>query len=119
MSVVKQTRHYKSEFMKVKEQLESLQKSSPTLKPGQIVNGGGKSMRVLQSIGRSKQIVPAANDENKAPSNAMERSKARVEVGGKQQQGKQLNRAAVIRAIGGRKGLQEQLKRARPQKKAA
>ena len=49
----------------------------------------------------------------------MERSKARVEVGGKQQQGKQLNRAAAIRAIGGRKGLQEQLKRARPQKKAA
>ena len=99
MSVIKQTRHYKIESMKnqetidsLKEQLEMVQKSSAAMSVGK---------RALQNIEVPK--VPPSN------AGAEQQSVAKRDT----QQGKQLNRVAVIRAAGGRKGLSEQLKRAR------
>jgi len=123
MSVVKSTRHYKMECTKLKQQLESMQNPSPVNSEEdrptpQVVrqstrgSGGGKTLRTLQSI-KSKQLKLSKNDENVAPTNAREHSTARrIEAVEKQQKGKQLNHK-TIRALGGKKGLQEQLKRVR------
>ena len=97
--------------------------------------GGGKPARVLQAIEQSKHMVHG-NDENVAmppplppPSNPrpvqqsasnhdlsvanQDLSVAKQQQQQHQQRGKQLNRVAAIKAAGGRKGLSEQLKRAR------
>jgi len=124
MSVVKSTRHYKMECTKLKQQLESMQNPSPVnsgedrptlqvVRQSTRGSGGGKTLRTLQSI-KSKQAV-RENDENVAPSTHVRNHSAtrrRVEAVEKQQKGKQLNHK-TIRALGGKKGLQEQLKRVR------
>ena len=122
MSVVKSTRHYKMECTKLKQQLESNPspvnsgKDRPTpqvVRQSTRGSGGGKTLRTLQSI-KSKQVA-RENDENVAPSTNVRNHSAtrrRVEAVEKQQKGKQLNHK-TIRALGGKKGLQEQLKRVR------
>jgi len=133
MSVVKQTRHYKFEFMKNLQTIDDLKgqldaamlKSKSTVMINGGGGGGGKSLRVLQlqkSIEKSKQMVHG-NDENAAPPpsnpipppppppNPIQGLTSVKQY--QQRQGKQLNRVAAVRAAGGRKGLSEQLKRAR------
>ncbi|KAL3757984.1 hypothetical protein ACHAWU_006042 [Discostella pseudostelligera] len=115
LSVVKQTRYYKFESMKsqqtinlLKDQLEDVRKSS--------VAKRDSSQRVPTVIETSRQSVPI-NDENVVNSTRVEqidqRSQKNDVAGMHQQQGKQLSRIAVVRAAGGRKGLSEQLKKAR------
>ena len=74
--------------------------------------GGGKSLRALQTIGKSNKVVPHGNDGNTAPSKSTIKSEHQ-DLGAAKQlpRGKQLNRAAAIKAAGGRRGLSEQLKR--------
>ncbi|KAL3792217.1 hypothetical protein ACHAW5_004092 [Stephanodiscus triporus] len=125
LSVIKQTRHYKNESMKnqqtidsLKERLEvvqksiegnsvglSLQKTSNAKKREQqverVASSSDLTMRALQNIEVPK--VPSSN------ANTEQQSMTKRDT----QLGKQLNRVAVVRAAGGRKGLYEQLKRAR------
>lgn len=78
----------------------------------------GKSINALKRTEKSKQVEVAApkNDENAAPP---PRNQQEAKASGKPekstQNGKQqqCSRVAAIRAAGGRKGLSEQLKRAR------
>ena len=125
MSVVKQTRHYKNMSIKLKVELEAMKKSQVTnsgergseKSTSRVTHNGvsrhssGKSMRSLQSIQMSNQQAALRNDENTAPSSTNARERSQETAGRKQ--GKQINRVAAIRAAGGRKGLSEQLKRAR------
>ena len=99
MSVIKQTRHYKIESMKSQETIDSLKDQLEMVQKSSAAMGVGK--RALQNIEVPK--VPPSN------AGAEQQSVAKRDI----QQGKQLNRVAVIRAAGGRKGLSEQLKRAR------
>ena len=62
-------------------------------------------MRALQVIGVSKPIVHCNNSQIEQQGGVVSKSDS--------QQGKHLNRVAVIKAAGGRKGLTEQLKKAR------
>ena len=94
MTVVKQTRHYKAEATKNQETIDSLKERL----------AAGKAMRALQVIGVSKPIH--CNSQIGQQGGVVSKSDT-------QQEGKHLNRVAVIRAAGGRKGLTEQLKRAR------
>ena len=75
-------------------------------------NGGGKSLSALQYM-KSKRVSP--NEENMVPSNPKQqyRSSSQQKLGVKHQGGKPLSRVAAVKAAGGRKGLSEQLKRAR------
>ena len=75
-------------------------------------NGGGKSVSALQYM-KSKRVSP--NEENMVPSNPKQqyRSSSQQKLGAKQQGAKPLSRVAAVKAAGGRKGLSEQLKRAR------
>ena len=70
-----------------------------------VKTGGGKSIESLQNNVKQRQIVPSCeqNDENKAPHGQREQLF----------EGKQFSRIAAVKAAGGRKGLSEQLKRAR------
>jgi hypothetical protein len=117
LSVVKQTRHYKFESIKHQQTVNFLKDQLENARRSTTVTRDNKSTRVPTIIETSKQSV--VNDENLVPSNSrMERVDQRSvkdDVTGlhHQQQGKQLNRIAVVRAAGGRKGLSEQLKRAR------
>ena len=75
-------------------------------------------MRALQHLSQPEQFVQR-NNENAAPSISNQSSSQQLTSNNEgmavkqAQRGKQLNRAAVIKAAGGRKGLSEQLKRAR------
>ncbi|KAL7434330.1 hypothetical protein ACHAXH_002615 [Discostella pseudostelligera] len=115
LSVVKQTRYYKFESMKgqqtinlLKDQLENVRRSS--------VAKRDSSQRVPTVIETSRQSVPI-NDENVVNSTRLEQMDLRPQkddvTGTHLQQGKLLSRIAVVRAAGGRKGLSEQLKKAR------
>ena len=99
MSVLKQTRHYKIESMKNQETIDSLKKRLEMVQKSSAAIIVGK--RALQNIEVPKVPPPNAGAE--------QQSAAKRDI----QQGKQLNRVAVIRAAGGRKGLSDQLKRAR------
>lgn len=93
MTVVKQTRHYKAEATKNQQTIDSLKERL----------AAGKATRALQVIGVSMPIH----------CNSQIEQQGRVVSKSGTQQGKHLNRVSVIRAAGGRKGLTEQLKRAR------
>jgi chromosome segregation ATPase len=95
MTAVKQTRHYKAEATKNQETIDSLKERL----------AAGKAMRALQVIGVSKPIVHCNNSQIEQQGGVVSKSDT--------QQGKHLNRVAVIKAAGGRKGLTEQLKKAR------
>ncbi|KAL3821660.1 hypothetical protein ACHAXA_006080 [Cyclostephanos tholiformis] len=114
MAVIKQTRHYKIESMKnqqtidslkerlsVKEQCEMVQKPSATNSSEKTASLSNLTQRALQNI-----VVPKVSPSNNG---AKQQMMTKLDT----QHGKQLNRVAVIRAAGGRKGLSEQLKRAR------
>ena len=98
MSVLKQTRHYKIESMKNQETIDSLKKRLEMVQKSSAAIIVGK--RALQNIEVPKVPPPNVGAE--------QQSAAKRDI----QQGKQLNRVAVIRAAGGRKGLSDQLKRA-------
>lgn len=117
MEVVKQTRHYKFESMKLQQTIDSLNERLEKMHMSPVTNGGGKSARVLQAIEQSKQMVHG-NDENVAPPpppppHAPPSQAKEQNLVVKQQQRGKHNRVAVVKAAGGRKGLKEQLKRAR------
>ena len=99
MSVIKQTRHYKIESIKNQETIDSLKKRLEMVQKSSAAISVGN--RALQNIEAPK--FPPSN------AGAEQQSAAKRDI----QQGKQLNRVAVIRAAGGRKGLSDQLKRAR------
>jgi hypothetical protein len=98
MSVLKQTRHYKIESMKNQETIDSLKKRLEMVQKSSAAISVGK--RALQNIEVPKVPPPNAGAE--------QQSAAKRDI----QQGKQ-PRVAVLRAAGGRKGLSDQLKRAR------
>ena len=116
---------YHSSTLRLKVELEAMKKSQVTnsgergseKSTSRVTHNGvsrhssGKSMRSLQSIQMSNQQAALRNDENTAPSSTNARERSQETAGRKQ--GKQINRVAAIRAAGGRKGLSEQLKRAR------
>ena len=140
MSVVKQTRHYKNELMKNQQTMVELKGRLEALQRSQVSNGGETSMQGVQGSSQNakkqkeqpkqqtlnvgalqstqpKQFVQR-NNENTAPSvsnqNAHQQANNQKVMSAKQaQRGNQINRAAVIKAAGGRKGLARQLKRAR------
>ena len=85
---------------------------------------GGKSLRALQTLegkvieGAGQEgVAPQGHDENAAPlvnnSTRVGVEQHDVVAAKKLHRGKQLDRVAVVRAFGGRKGLSEQLRRVR------
>lgn len=130
MEVVKMTRQFKFESTEKDKTIGELKTNVVELRtkldrmqmPPPTVNkiSGGKTIKVLQSMVKSKQVSPGSNDENVAPlpppptpapiqTDTDDLRAKKVQL----PQGKQLNRVAAVKAAGGRKGLSEQLRRAR------
>lgn len=125
LSVVKQTHHYKNESMKNQQTIDSLKERLEVVQKSSAGNNVGLSLpKTSNAKKRDQQITNVASSSDltmralqnievpKVPSSNISKEQQSV-TKRDTQQGKQLNRVAVVRAAGGRKGLSEQLKRAR------
>ena len=91
-----------STVITLKQQIETMKRRPSPRNITSSMTSRGKSISTMRSYGKKVHNVPSAgveNDENKAPSGDMGAKKIR--------------RMAALKAVGGRKGLSEQLRRAR------
>ena len=105
-----------STISSLEQQLESMSRR-PSSRNSNVITKSmtsrGKSTPTMRSYGKKVHNVPnmnMENDENKAPPpDHMERERVTLgEVGGKT-----MRRSSALKAVGGRKGLSEQLRKAR------
>ena len=92
----------------LKQQIEAMRRRpSPRNGVSTSTTSRGKSIAAIRKYGKK---VHKENDENKAPASSSERREGAVsgEMGGKT-----IRRVSALKAVGGRKGLSEQLRRAR------
>jgi hypothetical protein len=106
MAVIKQTRHYKIESMKNQKTIDSLKERLDMVVQKSTSANENSAEKTATLSKSSRRALQNINVPKISPSNACAEQQLNT-------QGKQLNRVAVIRAAGGRKGLSEQLKRAR------
>jgi hypothetical protein len=106
MAVIKQTRYYKIESMKNQRTIDSL-KERLDMVVRKSTSANENSAEKTATLSKSTRALQNIEVPKLSPSNTGAQQQSNTH------QGKQLDRVAVIRAAGGRKGLSEQLKRAR------
>uniref|UniRef100_A0A7S2PGR1 Uncharacterized protein n=1 Tax=Skeletonema marinoi TaxID=267567 RepID=A0A7S2PGR1_9STRA len=103
-----------STISSLKHQIEAMRRRpSPRNGVSTSTTSRGKSIATIRNYGKkvhNQSSVGKENDENKAPASSLEQREGAVsgEMGGKT-----IRRISALKAVGGRKGLSEQLRRAR------
>jgi predicted nucleic acid-binding Zn-ribbon protein len=103
-----------STISSLKQQIEAMRRRpSPRNGVSTSTTSRGKSIATIRNYGKkvhNHSSVGKENDENKAPASSSEQREGAIsgEMGGKT-----IRRISALKAVGGRKGLSEQLRRAR------